>query len=90
MASINGQIQAAQDGLNKKKNEMSAELEGCVKRNKLSLKKVDTVLALFDREITKAGLTTKELEELTERIHNTGSLVVANRQLEERIWIVQV
>ncbi len=81
---INEQIQAAQDSLLRQENELKTKLNVYMKQNKLSLKKVNTVLALFDREIKKAGLTTKELEELTERIQNTGSLIVANRQLEQR------
>lgn len=81
--SINKQRQAAQDSLDRRKNEIEAELNEYMKQNKLSWSKVNTVLAIFNREIKKAGLTESDIAQIAGDICSAGTLVTYTRRLEK-------
>ena len=62
---------------------MKSQLDEYLTQNRLSWKKVNTFVALFNSELNRASLTQKDVDNLAEQIRNTGSLVIYIRQLEQ-------
>jgi len=81
--SITRAIAVAQDNLSKQKDDLKSRLDEYLVQNKLSWKKVNTVVALLDTELSISGLKKREIDDLSKRISHTGSLVNVIKQLEQ-------
>jgi len=80
--SITAAIATAQDNFHKQKDGLKSQLDEYRAQNNLSWKKVNTAVALFSSELSKVGFTQKDLDQLAEKIRNTGSLLIYIGQLE--------
>lgn len=81
--SITQAIHTAQASFRQQINDLKIRLDKHLAQNKLSWKKVDLALALFDSELGKSGTPKQAIDQLTERILNTQSLVKVNKQLKQ-------
>jgi myosin heavy subunit len=76
------ELEVATENHNKSKERMKADLDKHLAENKLSWEKVDTVIAIFDKKLSEAGLTQAQAKELSQRIEATGYLSVTIAQQE--------
>ncbi len=81
--SITKAIATAQDMFHNQKNDLKSQMDEYLAQNKLSWKKVNTAVTLFETELGKSGLPKREIDLLSERIRRTGSLVNVIKQLEQ-------
>jgi peptidoglycan hydrolase CwlO-like protein len=75
-------IATAQDMFRQQKKDLKARMDEYLAQHKLSWKKVNTVLALLDMELGRVGMAKADIEHLSRRIHNAGSLVNVINQLK--------
>ncbi len=80
--SITRAIATAQDMFHEQKNDLKSKLDEYLAQNKLSWKKVNTIVTLLETELGKSGLKKGEIDQLSGRIRHTGSLVNVIKQLE--------
>jgi len=80
--SITKVIATAQDVFHKQKNDLKSQLDEYLAQNRLSWRKVNTVLALLDTELTESGLMQRAIDNLINRIRYAGSLVKVIKRLE--------
>ena len=76
-------IATAQDMFRKQKKDLKARMDEYLAQHKLSWKKVNTALALLDMELSRAGMAKADIEHLSRRIRNAGSLVNVINQLKK-------
>jgi len=81
--SLTKAIATAQDTFSKQKDDLKSQLNEYLVQNRLSWRKVNTAVTLFDIELGKSGLLKRDIDQLSERIRHTGSLVNVIRQLEQ-------
>lgn len=74
---------ATQELFQKQKDSLKSELDEYLAQNKLSWKKVNTAVTLFDTELGESGLSKRDIDQLSERIRHTGLLVNVIKQLEQ-------
>jgi predicted nucleic acid-binding Zn-ribbon protein len=82
LVTINRATEIATESLRQRKEQIRADLDEYVTRKKLTLKKIDMVISIFDRELKKSRLTHEETEYLTHRIQKAGLLTVTIKELE--------
>jgi hypothetical protein len=76
-------IATAQDTFRKQKEDQKARTREYLAQHKLSWKKVDTVIALLDGELGRAGMTKADIKRLSKCIRDAGSLAKAINGLEK-------
>jgi len=82
--SLEKELAVAKEDHNKSKERMRADLDKHMAQNKLSWEKVDTVIAILNKKLAEAGLTQKQIEELSKEIAVSGYLSVTISQQEAR------
>jgi hypothetical protein len=80
--SLKKELAVATENHNKSKEEMRADLDKHLTENKLSWEKVDTVIAILDKKLSKAGLTQAQVKGLSKKIAATGYLSATISQQE--------
>jgi predicted nucleic acid-binding Zn-ribbon protein len=78
---VTNALATAQDMFHKQKNDLKAQMDEYLTQNKLSWQKINTAIALLDRELGRASLTGAEIENLSGRIYRAGSLINIIKQL---------
>jgi chaperonin cofactor prefoldin len=76
-------IATAQDMFRKQKEDLKARMDEYLAQHKLSWKKINTVIALLDIELGRAGMAKADIERLSGRIYHAGSLVSVSNQLKK-------
>jgi len=76
-------IASAQDMFRKQKEDLKARMDEYLAQYKLSWKKINTVIALLDMELGRTGMAKADIEHLSARIYNAGSLVNVSNQLKK-------
>jgi len=84
LESITDAIATAQDTFSKQKKELKSQLDEYLAQNKLSWKKVSTVVAVLNTALGSAGLKQEEIDEVSKQITAAGSLVILIKQLEQK------
>jgi hypothetical protein len=79
---INRTAKIAEESFRRQNLQMQSDLDRYLDQNKLTLEKVDKVVAILDRELKKSRLTHEEMEHLTCRIRKAGLLTVTIKELE--------
>jgi len=82
--SITKAITTAQDAFHKQKNELKSQLDEYLTQHQLSWKNVNTILAMLNTELGKAGFSQQEMDEISHQIVTAGSLSAAIKQLEHQ------
>ena len=76
-------IATAQDMFRKQKEDLKARMDDYLAQHRLSWKKVNTAVALLDRELGRAGMAKADIERLSKRIYSAGSLVNVINELKK-------
>jgi len=76
-------IATAQDMFRKQKRDLKAQMDEYLAQHKLSWEKVNTVVALLDGELGRAGMVKVDIKRLSKRIHDAGSLVNVINELKK-------
>jgi hypothetical protein len=82
-------IATAQDTFRKQKQDLKAQMDEYLAQHKLSWKKVTTAVALLDTELGRAGMNKADIQRLSKRICDAGSLVNVINQLEKQKKVLQ-
>lgn len=83
---ITGAVAAAQETYNKQRQDLKARMDEYLAQHRVSWRKVDTVLALLDKELGRARMTKADIEHLSRRIFSAGSLsnVISEMEKEKK------
>lgn len=84
IGSINNSITSARNSFEKQKNNLQLKLKTHMAENNLSWQMIREVEAVIDSGLKGAGLTEKDKQGLCEQIRNTGSILIATKQLEQK------
>ncbi|TET43430.1 MAG: hypothetical protein E3J66_01955, partial [Dehalococcoidia bacterium] len=84
IASINNAITSARDSFDQQKNNLQLKLKKHMAKDNLSWQRIRKVEAVIDSGLKGTGLTEKDKQRLCEQIRDTGSILVATKQLEQK------
>ena len=82
ISNMTRELNTIQEANEKRKKEMESQLQEYLVDNKLSWEKVNTVLAVAEDRLTKEGLNSGEIDDISRQIRKAGSLSSVIKQLE--------
>jgi predicted nucleic acid-binding Zn-ribbon protein len=80
--SLEKELASARESHSKSMRETQADLDNYLAENKLSWEKVNTVIAIVDKELSKTGLTQNQVREISNKITAIGYLSSAIAEQE--------
>ncbi len=89
LESITLAMTTTQELFQKQKDSLKSELDDYLAQNKLSWNKVNTAATLLETELGKSGFSKREVDQLSERIRYTGSLINIINQLKQEYASLQ-
>lgn len=81
--SITRAMATAQDNFDRQKKDLRSQLDEYLEQNRLSWRRIKTVEGVIDSGLDAAGLTQGQIKRLCKKIGDTGSILIATKQLEQ-------
>ena len=81
--SITKATATAQGNFDRQKQDLHSQLDEYLEQHRLSWERIKTVEAAIDSGLDAAGLTQGQIKKLRKKIADTGSILIATKQLEQ-------